>query len=428
MAVAGGIPFVWAAGAEQVPQFLGLLALMLFAARVLGGLVQRAGQPAVLGELLAGVLLGPSVVGQLYPPLAVNPETEVMQVLSELGVLILLFEIGLETDLKDLLRVGGAATVVAVVGVALPFVLGYAVCRAVGLGGLPAVVAGAALTATSVGITARVLSDLGRLQGPEGRIILGAAVLDDVIGLVILTVVGGIKPGEQVTVSFPAVARDTAMAFGFLIATLLLGRFVVPRLLWLARALGRPGAATIAAVVLALALAWLADRVGSAVIIGAFAAGLLLGRTRQAEEVQRGVAHLGHFFVPLFFVTVGAEVDVRVLNPLAPGNGRALLVGGLLTVAAVLGKFLAGYAPFWFKGRKSVVGVGMVPRGEVGLIFARRGLHTGVFDAGLFSAVTLMVMVTTFLAPPLLRWLCPPRPPEPPAPKPEGVEELVTGP
>ena len=139
MAVAGGVRFVWAAGAGQVPQFLGLLALMLFAARVLGGLVQRAGQPAVLGELLAGVLLGPSVIGQLYPPLAVNPETEVMQVLAELGVLILLFEIGLETDLKNLLRVGGAAAAVAVVGVALPFVLGYAVCRSVGLGGLPSV-------------------------------------------------------------------------------------------------------------------------------------------------------------------------------------------------------------------------------------------------------------------------------------------------
>src|SRR4051812_28634092 len=155
MAVPAGHPVVWAAGAEQVPQFLGLLALMLFTARVLGGLAQRAGQPAVLGELAAGVLLGPSVAGQLYPPLAVNPETDVMQVLSELGVLILLFEIGLETDLKNLLRVGGAAAAVAVVGVALPFVLGYAVCRAVGLGGLPSVVAGAALTATSVGITAR---------------------------------------------------------------------------------------------------------------------------------------------------------------------------------------------------------------------------------------------------------------------------------
>ena len=422
MAGPGATPVLLAAGAGQVPQLIGVLALMLLSARVLGAAAQRVGQPAVLGELLAGVLLGPSALA------LVNPDTDVMQVLSELGVLLLLFEIGLETDLKNLLRVGGAATAVAVVGVALPFVLGYAACRAVGLGGLESVAAGAALPATSVGSTARVLADLGRLRDPEGQIILGAAVLDDVIGLVILTVVGGIRPDQPVAISFTAVAWDTAVAFGFLIGTLLLGRFVVPRLLWLARAVGRPGGATITAVVLALALAWLADRAGSALIIGAFAAGLLLGRTRQAEEIERGVAQLGHFFVPLFFVTVGAEVNLRVLNPLGPGNRPTLLVGGLLIVAAVLGKFLAGYAPFWFKGRKSVVGVGMVPRGEVGLIFARRGLHTGVFDAGLFSAVTLMVMVTTFLAPPLLRWLCPPRPPEPPAPKPEGVEELVTGP
>ena len=428
MAGPGAVPIFFAAGGEQVPQLIGLLALMLLAARLLGALAQRVKQPAVLGELLAGVLLGPSVLGQFAPAMAVHPETDVMQALSELGVLILLFEIGLETDLKDLLRVGGAATAVAVVGVALPFLLGYAVCRGLGLDVLAAVVAGAALTATSVGITARVLSDLGRLRDLEGQIILGAAVLDDVIGLVILTVVGGIKPGQQVAISFAAVARDTAVAFGFLVGTLLLGRFVVPRLFSLARTFGRPGGATMAALVLALALAWLADRAGSALIIGAFAAGLLLGRTRQAEEIERGVAHLGHFFVPLFFVSVGAAVDVRVLSPLGPANQQTLLVGGLLIVAAVLGKFLAGYAPFWFKGRKAVVGVGMVPRGEVGLIFARRGLHTGVFDAGLFSAVTLMVMVTTFLAPPLLRWLCPPRPHQPPPPRPEGVEELVTGP
>src|SRR6516164_3709440 len=198
MAGPGATPVLLAASAGQVPQLIGVLALMLLSARVLGAAAQRVGQPAVLGELLAGVLLGPSALA------LVNPDTDVMQVLSELGVLLLLFEIGLETDLKNLLRVGGAATAVAVVGVALPFVLGYAACRAVGLGGLESVVAGAALTATSVGITARVLADL--------------------IGLVILTVVGGIRPDQPVAISFTAVAWDTAVAFGFLIGTLLLGR------------------------------------------------------------------------------------------------------------------------------------------------------------------------------------------------------------
>src|SRR3954469_17553340 len=167
----------------DVPRFLGLLVVMLGTAKLLGALAQRIGQPAVLGELVAGVVLGASALG------VIDPKTEILHLLSEMGVVILLFAIGLETDLRQLLRVGGAASAVACVGVALPFALGYAVCHVLGLSNLVAIVAGAALTATSVGITARVLSDLGRLQDPEGQIILGAAVIDDVIGLIILTVV-----------------------------------------------------------------------------------------------------------------------------------------------------------------------------------------------------------------------------------------------
>jgi Kef-type K+ transport system membrane component KefB len=163
-------------------------------------------------------------------------------------------------------------------------------------------------------------------------------------------------------------------------------------------------------------------------IIGAFAAGLLLRGTPHAHEIEKGVAHLGHFFVPIFFIAVGAAVDVGVLNPVDPGNRQTLMVGGLLILAAVVGKFLAGYAPFWFKGNKKVIGVGMIPRGEVGLIFAQMGLASGVFDPGLFSAATLMVMVTTFIAPPLLKLLFPPIQTEQNPPKPEGIEELVTEP
>ena len=178
------------------------------------------------------------------------------------------------------------------------------------------------------------------------------------------------------------------------------------------------------ALMLAFGLAWLASVVGSAMIIGAFAAGLLLRETPQAPEIERGVAHLGHFFVPLFFVTVGAAVDVSVLNPLEPGNRPTLLIGGLLILVAVIGKFLAGYAPVWFKGNKKVIGVGMIPRGEVGLIFAQTGLASGVFPPSLFSAVTMMVLVTTFMAPPLLKYLVPSGPQTPPPPPPEGIEEF----
>lgn len=399
-------------------QFLGLLVIMLGSAKLLGALAQRVGQPAVLGELVAGVLVGASVLG------LVDPKIETLHLLAEVGVVILLFEIGLETDVRKLLEVGGASTVVAVVGVAVPFGLGYAVCWLLGLRGLVPVVAGAALTATSVGITARVLADLGKLKEPESRIILGAAVLDDIIGLVILTVVVGLAQGEPITAL--GVARIAGVAFGFLAVTLLVGRLLVPWLFRLAGHIDLPGTATMLAVMLAFGLAWLAHQVGSAAIIGAFAAGLLLAGTPQCHEIERGVAQLGHFFVPLFFVMVGAAVDVRVFNPLDPANYPTLLLGGLLIVAAVVGKFVAGYAPFWFKGKKSVIGVGMVPRGEVGLIFAGMGLKNHVFSEGQYSAVALMVLVTTFLAPPLLRLLLPP--PADPAKPAEvtGIEELVT--
>lgn len=402
----------------DIPQFLGLLVAMLGAAKLFGALAQFIGQPAVLGELIAGVVLGLSVMG------LVDPKNEVLHLLAELGVVILLFEIGLETNLWKLLQVGGAAASVAIVGVTLPFALGYGVCWILGLTNLVAIVAGASLTATSVGITARVLSELNRLQEQESQIILGAAVIDDVIGLIILAVVVGLTQGQEVTVF--GVARTTGIAFGFLAGTLLVGRFLVPPLARWASGIDLPGTPTILAIMLAFSLAWLASVAGSALIIGAFAAGLLLRGTPHAHEIERGVAHLGHFFVPLFFVSVGAAVDVRVLNPIDPTNRQTLLIGGLLIIAAVLGKFLAGYAPFWIRANKKVIGVGMIPRGEVGLIFSQMGLASGVFDARLFSAVTLMVMVTTFLAPPLLKSLFPPLPRNHQPPEPEGIEELVT--
>lgn len=403
----------------DVPRFLGLLFVMLGAAKLCGALARKFGQPAVLGELLAGVLVGQSVLG------LIDPSQEVLNLLGELGVVILLFSIGLETDLKQLIKAGPAATAVAIVGVLLPFALGYLVCKGLGLSTIAAVVVGAAMTATSVGITARVLSELGRLKDPEGQVILGAAIIDDVIGLVILTVVAGLAKGAEVSVL--GVATTAAAAFGFLAGALLIGRFVVPQLIKLTEKSDLPGTPTILALMLAFGLAWLADQAGSAVIIGAFAAGLLIVGTPHLDEIEMGVTRLGHFFVPLFFVTVGASVDVSVLNPLDAGNHQTLKIAGVLTVVAVLGKFVAGYAPFWFKGKKSLIGAGMIPRGEVGLIFAQMGLGSGVFDAGLFAAVTVVVMLTTFLAPPLLKWLAPPRPWRNPESKGdhEGIEDLI---
>jgi Kef-type K+ transport system membrane component KefB len=402
-----------AAAEPSVPALLLVLAATLAAAKLLGEIAERWGQPAVLGELAAGVALGPSLLG------VVDPTVPTLHVMAEIGVLLLLFQIGLETNLRKLLAVGGVAAVVAVAGVVLPFGLGYAVAHAVGLTALQAMVAGAALTATSVGITARVLSDLGRLHEPESQVVLGAAVIDDIVGLIILGVISRLVEGGSPTVR--SIAGITLTAFGFVAMALLVWRIVVPPLFRLLARVGREDTLATMALVLAFITAVLADRVGSALIIGAFTMGLAFAPTPHAHVIERGVTRLGHFFVPIFFVTVGAAVDVRTF-----ADPHVLLVGSLLIVVAIVGKVAAGFAPFWFKGRKLVVGVGMVPRGEVGLIFAQMGLASGVLDVGLFSALTLMVMVTTFVAPPALKSLLGPGGSPSGRVEPGGASQLTT--
>ncbi len=356
----------------------------------------------------------------------VKPEYETIHLVSELGVVILLFAIGLETDLGELLKVGPTSFTVAVVGVVLPFALGFVICRLLGFDNLVAIMAGATLTATSVGITARVLSDLGRLRDPEGQIILGAAVIDDILGLVILTIVAELTEGREITLR--GVFQSSASALLFLGGAIVIGKLVMPTLFRWVSKIDVPGTATTLALITAFGLAWLAEQCGSQMIIGAFAAGLIMVPAPQSHEIERGITELGRFFVPLFFVAVGASVDLSALNPALPASRFALMTGGLLIVAGVVGKLAAGYAPFWFRGNKTVIGVGMVPRGEVGLIFAQMGLSTHVFDAGLFGGVTLMVIVTTLLAPPCLKLLLGPtvESAEDPEPEAEPIEDLVT--
>jgi Kef-type K+ transport system membrane component KefB len=319
----------------------------------------------------------------------------VIHSLAELGVLVLLFEIGLHTDLKSLMKVGVPAIVVAMVGVVVPFGLGYWVAHALGLGIVPAIVAGAALTATSIGISARTLSDLNRLHTPEGQIVLGAAVLDDIIGLVILSVVAGLVGGAAVTMA--GVTVTTAIAIGFVVAALVIGSIVIPPLFRAVATIEASGTLGVVGLAFAFFLAWLAATVGSATIIGAFSAGLVLHSTPQREAIEKATTNLGHFFVPIFFASVGAAIELGTL-----GDSRVLAIGGALIGVGVLGKFVAGYAPFWFKGDHALIGIAMIPRGEVGLIFARMGLATGALTSQLYSAIALMVLVTTFMTPPLL--------------------------
>lgn len=395
-------------------EFLKLLVLILAAAKVFGFLAQKAGQAAVLGELVAGIVLGASALGW------VTSSNEVFRLLSELGAMILLFAIGLETDLGALARVGAASMAVALTGVVVPLALGYAVSQMMGLGQAASIFVGAALTATSIGITARVFADLGRLRSEESRIVLGAAILDDVLGLIILTVVSGmVRDGG---VSAAGVARVTGIAVGFLVATIVVGRIVLPPAVRLVSRIDHPGTPTVFALMLALGLGWLAHGAGLAPILGAFAAGLLLAKTQAKREIESGIAGLGHVFVPLFFVVVGAAVDLRSINPLDAANHRALLIAGLLTLAAIAGKFVSGYAPFWVRANKPLIGVGMIPRGEVGLIFAQKGLETGIFDPALFTSVATVMVLTTFVTPPLLKRLCVP---EGPPHEATAIEDLV---
>jgi Kef-type K+ transport system membrane component KefB len=240
-----------------------------------------------------------------------------------------------------------------------------------------------------------VLSDLGKLDTPEGQVVLGAAVIDDVIGLVILAVVAGIVSGGGVTTL--GVARTAGVAVGFVALAVLGGTVAIPPLFRVVERVRTTGTLGLAALAFAFALAALAATAGSAMIVGAFAAGLVLHPTPQRAEIEKATTSLGHFFVPIFFAGVGASVDLRAL-----ASGPALVVGGMLIAVGVIGKVAAGFAPWWFRGDRLLVGVAMVPRGEVGLIFAQMGLASGAIDAGEFGAVMLMVLATTLVTPPLL--------------------------
>jgi Kef-type K+ transport system membrane component KefB len=383
------------------------LGLALVAAKAAGILAERWGQPAVLGELLAGVLLGPSVLGIL--PVIGTDGYVIFHFLAELGVVLLLFEIGLTTDLKAMFRVGPAALAVAAVGVALPFALGFLfwahgphdqVPSTVPLAAT-AIFVGATLTATSVGITARVLDDLGQLATAEARIIVGAAVIDDVFGLVILAVVSTLAGGGLVTTG--GVVRILFVAVGFLVMAVVIGGRIAPQLFAAVARFKAREVVVVAAVAFCFLLAAFADRAGSALIIGAFAAGIILSGTEQYAHIEERVRPVVALFTPIFFVTIGAAVDLRLFDPTRPGAGGVLWVALALSGLAVVGKLVAGWAAPWAKFRRLAVGVGMIPRGEVGLIFADIGRRSGVLGAEVFNGILLMVLVTTFLAPILLK-------------------------
>jgi Kef-type K+ transport system membrane component KefB len=412
------------------------IAAVLVAAKLGGELAIRVGQPAVLGELIIGVLLGnlallqidhqafQAVVGffeQIENPpspddlAAGNEIGSTLDMLARIGVLILLFEVGLESTVGQMLKVGASAFLVATLGVAAPFALGWGV----GAWLLPDAslyvhaFLGATLCATSVGITARVLQDLNRSKTREARVILGAAVIDDVLGLVILAVVSGVIASADLGQEHGAgdVAVILGKAFGFLAAALVLGLYLSPRLFRVASRLRVRGVLLAVALAFCFSLSWLSSYIGLAPIVGAFAAGLILEdvhyrdfRDRGEHTIEELIHPIAGFLVPIFFVLMGMRTDLQAF--LQPG---VLTLAAALTVAAIAGKQACSLGVLGRGLDRLSVGIGMIPRGEVGLIFANIGLTLSfggkpIIDQSTFSAVIVMVIVTTMVTPPLLGW------------------------
>ena len=420
---------------EATPMILAgvLLSLVfIYLASKLGGELSRlVDLPPVLGELVAGVIVGVSALHLLVFPetgavasdsvvmtilqkvAGLNPEnvsevfatqSEVISVLAEIGVIILLFEIGLESDLRELQKVGSRAAVVAVVGVVAPFVAGTAGLIIIfGMPTIPAVFAGAALTATSIGITSKVLSELGQLKSTEGQIIVGAAVIDDVLGIIVLAVVASLAKTGEVDVTNLIYLIISATAF--LLGSIFLGKFFNKSFVAIAEKLQTRGKLVIPALVFAFSMAFLANAIHLEAILGAFAAGLVLDETDKRKELDQQVIPIADILVPIFFVSVGARVDLSVLNPTSAVNRQGLVIAAFLMVVAIIGKLVTGWAII---GKEPInrlaIGIGMIPRGEVGLVFAGIGAASGILDKPLQAAIIIMVILTTFVAPPLLRF------------------------
>ena len=416
----------------QVGRFL----IIFVVARAIAELMVRLQLPTILGELVAGVLIGVSGLHLIVPPetqaqisgallsllgsLADIQTSEVqavynetfpsLQAVSQIGLFALLFLTGLESELDELVAVGVQATTVAVAGVALPFALGTAgLYYLFHVPLIPAVFAGAAMTATSIGITASVFGELKWLKRTEGQIVIGAAVLDDILGIVILAVVVAIVGGGSFTIG-PVIKLGLA-AVAFVAVALVLSRKAAPAFDWVVDQLKAPGDVAVASFVVLTLCCFAAQAIGLEAALGAFAAGLILSASKHTHDIDAAVKPLVALFATVFFVLIGTGMDLSVLNPFDPANREGLIVAAFLLAVAMAGKVAAGWSYLSSEPtNRLVVGLGMMPRGEVGLIFLGLGSQAGILTPALEAAILLMVIGTTFLAPILLRLVIPPEP------------------
>jgi Kef-type K+ transport system membrane component KefB len=379
------------AAATDHSQFLLSLVIMLAAAKLLAELFERLRQPAVVGEILAGVLIGPSVLGLVEP-------SDIISIVAEVGVIFLLFMVGLETKPQSIFNVGGRAAIVAVLGVILPFIAGYGIAIWWDGNFIEAMFVGAALVATSVGITARVLGSMGLLDLQTSKIILGAAVIDDILGLIILSVVSAISTGGF---DYWALAKTAGLAIGFTAFVALVGArcmvWLGPRIdrLKLSKPYFNIG------IILCLALSVASIWVGVAAIIGAFLAGMALSEvTENNHGMHKLTSGVMEFFVPFFLVNIGMQLDLAVFR-----DPSVIFLAVIVTVVAVLTKFIGCGLGAWGMTRREMgqIGVGMVPRGEVGIVVAQIGLGLAVITPPFFAAVLFMAVATTLIAPPLIK-------------------------
>ena len=367
------------------------LAIILIVAKIAAELFERIRVPAVLGEIIAGIVIGPSMLGLIEP-------SDAIRILAEVGVIILLAEVGLEMDVTELRKVGRASMLVAIIGVVVPMSSGVLAGTVLGESFNASLFLGAALAATSVGITARVFGDLKALSSTEARIVLGAAVADDVFGLIILTVVTRIV--QQGSVGLVDVAITIGIAVGFIAIAGVVGVFIIPRLFaFIGERVVSPATIGVLAAALTFGFSAAASSAQLAPIIGAFIAGIALSRTPQHDRISRDFKSLGAFFIPVFFLQIGIDTDVTKFF-----SQNVLLIAAVLTVIAVVGKVVTAVGARSANADKLLIGIGMIPRGEVGLIFASIGVTVGVFDDELYAVVLLVVLLTTVITPPLLRW------------------------
>lgn len=370
---------------------LPLAMLLIFAsAKILDELFEYFHQPGIVGQILAGVLVGPSVLGWLQP-------NDFLAKLAELGVMFLLFRVGLEVRASDLMKVGRIASWVAVLGVALPFVLGWGLLRIWGEPQIGSIFVGAAMVATSVGITAQVLAAKGLMQHRASQIILAAAVIDDILGLLILALVSSMAEGS---IDFVEIVSTAALAIGFTLVILLWGTKTMKTVLPRVQGRLRGGEVQFSvAMILLFALSLLAVYAGVAAIIGAFLAGMAL-----AESVDHRVHDLAHgvteLLVPFFLAGIGLHFSLSALT-----NGTTAALAGLVVIAAIVSKFVGCGLGALSLGRADAarVGVGMIPRGEVGMVVAQIGQSLGVIEEHVFAVVVMMSVATTVAAPPLLK-------------------------